>query len=66
MASRKALAALRHQPPAPGTRRPTARRCGPAPPRPRDPAAATPLHPPSPSTASSPPYDTPRAASKRQ
>eukprot|EP00964_Phaeocystis_antarctica_P157964 scaffold128383_cov60-Phaeocystis_antarctica.AAC.2 len=54
------------QPPASGTRRPTARRPGPPSPRSRAAAAAPPRHPHSPSTASSPPCDTPRAASKRQ
>eukprot|EP00964_Phaeocystis_antarctica_P023269 scaffold13023_cov70-Phaeocystis_antarctica.AAC.2 len=44
----------RPQPAAHRTRRPTARRTGPAPPRPRDFAAASRLHPPAPSAASSP------------
>eukprot|EP00964_Phaeocystis_antarctica_P153091 scaffold121198_cov48-Phaeocystis_antarctica.AAC.2 len=54
------------QPAASGTGRPTARRCGPAPPRPRDPAAAPPHHPPSPFAASLASCETPRAAAKRQ
>eukprot|EP00964_Phaeocystis_antarctica_P033759 scaffold19146_cov53-Phaeocystis_antarctica.AAC.3 len=58
MASRK--------PPAPRTCRPSARRTGPAPPRPRDPAAAAPHHPPPSSAASSASCETLRAAPKPQ
>eukprot|EP00964_Phaeocystis_antarctica_P003269 scaffold1738_cov73-Phaeocystis_antarctica.AAC.1 len=54
------------RPSAPRTRRPTPRRLGRAPPRSRDSAGASPHHPPPASAAPSPPYGTPRAASKRQ
>eukprot|EP00964_Phaeocystis_antarctica_P117359 scaffold81188_cov75-Phaeocystis_antarctica.AAC.2 len=54
------------QPPARRTCRPSARRAGPASPRPRDAAAASPHHPLASSAASSAPCDTLRAASKRQ
>eukprot|EP00964_Phaeocystis_antarctica_P082576 scaffold51825_cov61-Phaeocystis_antarctica.AAC.3 len=54
------------QPAAPRTRRPTARRPGLPPPRPRAAAAASPHHPPSSSESPSPPCGTPRAASKHQ
>eukprot|EP00964_Phaeocystis_antarctica_P108386 scaffold72998_cov65-Phaeocystis_antarctica.AAC.1 len=56
----------RHQPAAPSTCCPTARRYGLAPLRPRDASAGSPHHPPSSSGASSPPCDTPRAAARRQ
>eukprot|EP00964_Phaeocystis_antarctica_P141867 scaffold106998_cov60-Phaeocystis_antarctica.AAC.5 len=55
-----------HQRAALRSRRPSAQRSGPASPHSRDPAAAPPLHPPSPSAAPSPACDTPRAASKHQ
>eukprot|EP00964_Phaeocystis_antarctica_P030731 scaffold17384_cov48-Phaeocystis_antarctica.AAC.3 len=55
-----------HQPSASRTHRPNERRVGPAPPRSRAAAAASPLHPPSSSETPSLPCDTPRAASRRQ
>eukprot|EP00964_Phaeocystis_antarctica_P108707 scaffold73255_cov60-Phaeocystis_antarctica.AAC.2 len=56
----------RPRPSASYTRRPSVRRCGPAPPRPRAAAASPPHHPPTPSPASSAPCETPRAAPKRE
>eukprot|EP00964_Phaeocystis_antarctica_P023722 scaffold13254_cov51-Phaeocystis_antarctica.AAC.1 len=65
-ASHPSSRTARPLPAASSTRRPTARRAGPAPPRPHAAAAASPRHPLASSAASSPSCETHRASAKRQ